>query len=352
MKLILTLLLLFAFMNSRGQITIDANDMPAEGQIYLLSTASNSSIQAADLAVTGANQNWNYNLTAASQALDTALSTSQTPIAYQFLFFGSDYAQRQFQDLSLGGTVSLTDIYNFYALSSSKLELSGFGALLNGLPVPAIYSPKDVIYNFPLNYGDSDFSNASFTIPVPSVGTWIEDRNRVNSVDGWGQLTTVLGTNNVLRVHSVINDYDSVYVEALSFGVAFPRVTHEYKWLAKGGQIPLLQVNTSEAFGNETISQIRYKDLALSVDPIQPRSEVIKAYPVPVSDMLTLSVENTSTQQVDVELFTVLGQMIFHKQFANNGLLQIPVSAYPDGTYTVMIRQGTHTYARNILVKH
>jgi hypothetical protein len=352
MKLLYTLAFSLISLLAAAQISINENDMPTAGEIYLISTASPLSIQTSALNNTGANKTWNFNLTSSSQKLDTSLAISQTPTVYQFLFFGNDYAQRQFQDINLGAQFSLSNIYNFYKKSSSKLELSGFGAQLNGIPIPVNYMPRDVVYKFPLNYGNADSSNSSFSLPVPGIGSWSSQRKRVNYVDGWGKLTTVLGTNDVLRVHSIITDRDSIYVDQLGQGVVIPRKSHEYKWLAKGGQIPLLQVNTTEVFGFQTVSQITYKDKATAVDPLNPLAQAITMYPVPVSDMLSISVENSMLSEIQVEVYTVNGQLILAKQFTNNTLIQVPVKEMTEGVYHIVIRQGEYAYARSIQVTH
>ncbi len=352
MKLLYTLALSLISLLSTAQITINEFDMPTAGEIYLISTASTFSIQTSDLNNTGANINWDFNLTSSSQKLDTSLNIDQTPTVYQFLFSGNDYAQRQLQDINLGTQFSLSNIYNFYKKSSSKLELSGFGAQLNGIPIPVNYSPKDVVYKFPMTYGNSDSSNASFSLPVPGIGSWSSQRKRVNNIDGWGKLTSVLGTNDVLRVHSIISDRDSIYVDALSQGLVIPRKTHEYKWLAKGGQIPLLQVNTTEVFSFQTVTQIVYKDKATSVDPLNPLSNGVSIFPVPVSDMLTISVENNNPSGVQIEVFAVNGQLMLTNASLNNGLIQIPVGELTDGVYHVVIRQGIYAYAHSIQVIH
>ena len=75
MKKFFTLLLACsAIFSSQAQITIDNTDLPSGGGIFVLSNANNQDISLSDLAITGANQNWNFNLVSNSQQVDTTFN--------------------------------------------------------------------------------------------------------------------------------------------------------------------------------------------------------------------------------------------------------------------------------------
>lgn len=347
---LLAVILLSEF--AQAQITINSSDMPSSGQIYFVATAPITAITTQQLNNTGANMNWNFNLSAQSSKLDTMMAINQTPTTYQFVFFSSDFAQKLAQGVNFGTQFSLQNIYNFYKNSNSKFELSGFGAELNGFAIPVVYSPKDLIYQFPLNFNNSYSSTSSFSLPVPGIGSWSEQRSRTNTVDGWGKLTTPSGTLDVLRVHSIINDVDSFYVEALGQGLKFPRKTHEYKWLAKGGGIPVLQVNTTEAFSFQTVTQITYKSAAASVEADNAFAQSVKMHPIPVYDHLTIALENSNISFLQVNLYNAFGQLILSKEYESTNTIQIPVNQLPNGVYHILLNDGISHFARAIQVSH
>jgi hypothetical protein len=350
MRILTLLIFCISTLVAEAQITISSGDMPSGGQIYFVATAPITAITTTQLANTGANKTWSFNLSPQSTKLDTILAINQTPISYQFAFFGSDFAQKLSQGISFGTQFSLQNIYNFYKNSSTKFELSGFGAELNGFAIPVIYSPKDVIYQFPLSFNNTYSSTSSFSLPIPGIGSWSENRSRSTTVDGWGNLTIPSGTADVLRVHSIIDDVDSFYVEALNQGLKFPRKTHEYKWITKGSSIPLLQVTTNEIFNLQTVTQITYKSAASAVEPDEAFAAAVNMYPVPVYDYLNIAFENMNSASYQVSIYNSFGQLIFAKDCNNN--VQIPVQQYPNGVYHIVISNGEQAFARSIQVTH
>ena len=115
------------------------------------------------------------------------------------------------QDFSLG-TVTVTGVYDFFYNSSASYAQTGFGANVNGVPLPIAYSPKDLVYQFPLQMGDVDTSESGYQVDLTStVGLFFQvNRTRVNEVDGWGTLITPYGTHDVLRIKTTVRERDSV----------------------------------------------------------------------------------------------------------------------------------------------
>lgn len=110
-------------------------------------------------------------------------------------------------------------------------------------------------------FGNVDSSDSDYSIIIPGLATAIGSQHRVNVVDGWGDITTPYGTFSALRIVSTLTGEDSIYLDTLGFGFSAPRqLTREYKWLASGQDIPVLQINTTELLGIETVTLIKYRD--------------------------------------------------------------------------------------------
>jgi gliding motility-associated-like protein len=113
-----------------------------------------------------------------------------------------------------------------------------------------------------MNYGNVDSSNSGFAFPLPNIGFYAKKQFRKNTVDGWGTLKTPFGTFQTLRVKSEIDIVDSIHIDTLGFGFNIPRQKiYEFKWLANGKDIPILQIDATQGFGGGlTIDRVNWQD--------------------------------------------------------------------------------------------
>ncbi|MEO8146063.1 MAG: T9SS type A sorting domain-containing protein [Bacteroidia bacterium] len=253
---------------TKAQITINSTDLMNAGEEYNMSVGD--ILQTVDFTTTGANTNWDFSaLTYTTQEKDSFFSVSSIgsftyTLAFDLLAANKANIVQVANNSGLLSQlpISITDIYNFYYKNTSLYRQSGMGATITGVQAPLIYNSKDIIYNFPVNFNDADSSNADGSLAIPGLGYFGLVRSRVNTVDGWGSITTPFGTFDALRVRSVVNETDSLYVDSLGFGIAIPQPeTIEYKWLAVSQGVPILQITTNNVVGaGETVSSIRYRD--------------------------------------------------------------------------------------------
>ncbi|MBP6511182.1 MAG: T9SS type A sorting domain-containing protein [Bacteroidia bacterium] len=261
MKKVYSVLLSFLLpVLSSAQITITNADLPSSGdQIQFSQAAVTTPV---DLTLTGANYLWDFSqLQHTSQDVDTFLSVLSTPLVYAFVFgFNSNQAMRGV-DLSAVPQVPISDVYGFYNKSASNYKQTGYGASITGITTPISFNNHDIIYQLPMAFGNVDSSDSDYSIIIPGLATAIGSQHRVNVVDGWGDITTPYGTFSALRIVSTLTGEDSIYLDTLGFGFSAPRqLTREYKWLSTGQDIPVLQINTTELLGIETVTLIKYRD--------------------------------------------------------------------------------------------
>jgi hypothetical protein len=191
--------------------------------------------------------------------------------------------------------------------------------------VPLRYDNPDRYYKFPLDYGNVDSSSSSFTLDLPDVAYVTTSRQRLNTVDGWGTLTTPYGSFESLRMKSEVTEYDSVYIDSLNLGVPVNRNYTEYKWLTNGHGVPVLQV-TQEG---ELIT-VQYIDSVRTVTSIaHPKSHDIRMtlYPNPCRDMLHVQWYMDRPGPVHLQIVTTTGRRIWNKEF----------SSLPGGDQTITI---------------
>jgi hypothetical protein len=244
MKKIFVFLISFTWIITQAisQIVVTQADMPVAGDTLRLSVTN---FVPAGYASTAMDTTWDFSaLEASSQKVDTFVSAYSTPAIYQLFFVllgGANLAAPK-SSLPIPG-LPVTDGFTFYKKSSSAYTDLGYAYTIQGLPLPAKYDNPDKLYQFPMTPGLTWSSDASFSITIPGIATYSTQRIRSNMVDGWGTLTTPYGTFPTLRVKSNLAIHDSVYIDTLGIGFPLNRNITEYKWLANGKGIPVLQID-------------------------------------------------------------------------------------------------------------
>jgi PKD repeat protein len=256
-KTILLLCASFFAALTEAQITITSSDMPVAGDTIRFSLSA-SSVSSALLNQTGANQTWNFSfLTPNNQDIAAYRTPTSINFAYLLSFGSSSYGKKD-ADQNIG-IVAASDVYLFYKNSSSSFVTDGRGFTVSGSPLPLsqTYTGKDVLYKFPLSFGNSDTNSYSSSEVNAVVAQVSSSGRRINTVDGWGSITTPYGTFNCIRVKSVVRHTDTVKTQFINIPVT--RNYTEYKWLAQGQKIPVLEIVVTSGIGGSTI--IRYRDV-------------------------------------------------------------------------------------------
>jgi len=245
-KLILRVLLLSIIVLTtnlvKAQVTITSASVPSSAENIIYSS-SNDSI---DVSVAGANQAWDFSkITPTSQ--DTYKYAKPTGL-YQLSFFG---------DLSLNLNIAaLKGAYSFFKTTSTEYYQAGMGITLPTVNIPTAipFNTPDVIYHFPVKYGNVDSSTYSGSATLIAGLTITIIGKRVNTVDGWGTVKTPYKTFNCLRIKSVVTETDSLV------GTAIDNSRIEYKWLATNEQIPVMEAVVTNNPATGSTMTLNYPD--------------------------------------------------------------------------------------------
>lgn len=345
--------------SASAQITITNADLSSAGDLILFSQAAVTT--PVDLTLTGPNYVWDFSaLQSTSQDVDTFLSVTSTPLVYLLVFgFNSNQAQRGL-DLSAVPGVPISDVYGFYNKSSNNFKQTGYGASISGITTPISFNSDDIIYDFPVNYLNQDSSDSDYSLVIPNLASAIGSQRRVNNVDGWGSITTPYGTFNALRIVSTLTGQDSIYLDTLGVGFNIPRaLTREYKWLAPLQDIPVLQINTSEILGIETVTSIKYRD-SLRVTALQEvdlDNVDFSISPNPSNGQeVYLSTHATQNSEVICSVFALDGKL------QHQEALKIPIGNHQfnlntssetlkAGTYVVYLNNSSSTRSIKLVVQ-
>lgn len=316
--------------------------MPASGDTLRYSSASPLNIDSTWMA-RGGNQNWDFsNLTSIGQGLFEYKSANKTP--YAFYFFGQ-IGQKTADSLG-GGPFLFKNIYSFYTKSSTVFKTEGLGYSYSGIPLASMYTDEDEIYQFPLQYNDSDVSTFRFVFSIPgqTLFSFVQAGKRTNVVDAWGSIKTPYKTySDVIRVMTFVDEVDTLVSQFTKIPIARKQVS--YKFLATSEKIPVLEVvGTLSAKGVFRPTIINYRDKYLatpnaSSNDIQKQTNI---YPNPTKGKVFF--EGHSNVE-NIQIVDVLGKVVSKEQFSyvvNNNVLQIDIAALPDGVYFVEANNSFH----------
>lgn len=303
--------LLIASFPSGAQITITQVDLPHSGQSFITTSAVVDFT--IDPSQTGANVTWDFQqLTPLTSAADTFYGLSELSFLYQLLYAGANLVDKTPYNIAID-QLMLEDVYLVFESNANELKQYGFAGTIDGIPVPVIYSDKDVIYNFPIEFNGVDSSTSGFALGLTGLGYVSQQRKRVNTVDGWGTVKTPAGIFDALRITSVITDVDSVYLDTLGFGTNVTLKSYEYKWLAQEGGTPVLQINAQDVLGVPVITQITYQDTALQTGlqaATNGTSPSVSVFPNPAGDQLQLHWNNVPMKPAIVTVTDLSGAVV------------------------------------------
>ena len=341
-----------------SQITITNNDMPSVGDNIHVSYAAGVGVLNHTLA--GPNFLWDFS------TLQPNLQRSLNylaPTALPFNFLSTvSFLNPSPDSLPVIGSIP-TNFTDYFKNGSSGYRRNGLSfdyGPLTSFSIPVIFSSSDYLFRFPLNYNDLDTSDASYAInfpPLPYIGQTL---HRESNVDDWGPLITPYGTFNTLRVVSYVSTVDTIALDSLT-GFSIPRpIEVQYKWMANGMKIPVLEIDAQLIANNEIISNVIYQDSLRIALPQVGINEVIQSvselrvYPNPASQTCFVNYHSSNIAPVSIMLLDIVGREI--KNFGTESTLPgkhikvLDLNGIAVGTYLIKVTSGTVSVVQLILV--
>jgi len=355
-------LILFIPFVSICQITVDVNDFADGGDTVRLSTANNPGI---DFTTTGANMSWDFSdLSAEGQELVEYKDVSLAGPLVSFTF--GAFADETYQatnytaatDIPLDAAgqflpININEVNQFAKHSDSAIGLVGLAINVEGNDIPVPSDTIETKYVLPLNFGDV-YNSRGYTYlnmnPIFNL-IWIQYRQRSSSVDGWGTITTPFGSFDCLRVKHEITETDSVLIDFAGTGnpiwIELPvPPSVDYEWIAKNELAPILSIRTTNAGGNETVTQIKYRDIYLGLDAgINENTLNLKIGPNPVNNTLLI---NGLNEETPYQLLSLEGKVI-QTGTMNHMNSKIDVSELKTGIFLIHIGEGTQKFTKRII---
>ncbi len=344
---------------AKGQITISKSSMPAAGDTIRFSTALATDLPSGWMK-SGASQSWDFSkLEAQTSELRQYQSAAKTP--YAFYFFGQTGLKTA--DTIGGGPITFTNVYSFYTASNSVFKAEGLGYSYTGIPLASMYEDEDEIYQFPLQYNDSDVSTYKFTFAIPGqqLFSFKQAGKRTNVVDAWGSIKTPYKEyTDVIRVRTFVDGTDTI--ETQFFKQGFPRKQIIYQWLATSEKIPVMEVSGQLSPTSQFVpNQVRFRDKynGLSSGGFNPlgvedfTSKTMAVHPNPSSDKITISclvptfVPFVAPEELPV--FNSVGQSFMLKRLpmTEENYNSYSIENLPSGLYWMQIWGGALRFVKD-----
>jgi hypothetical protein len=331
---------------SFGQITLTDQHFSGPAESYIFSTLTDPAI---DYATTGANYTWDFSdMIPQDQRGLVTRPTSQLS-GFSVLMFGSfapaPYKASYFNettDLPLDQAsaflpIQIDELNQFTKNASNAITSIGYELVSNGQGLGFRSDTIETRYALPMTYGNNYESRGYTSLDLNPIYDlkWKQYRHRVTNVDGWGTVKTPFGQFDALRIHHVIDEFDSIYFTVQGFGMWLPipvPLTHEYEWRSTSDKEAIMKIRTNEIGGNETVTAIEYRDNFNGLGLVESGMNV-SFYPNPVINEL-----HVSTPELASAFFIVDNSgRILNRITVTSKDQVVDVSELASGTYSLVV---------------
>jgi len=355
MKRILTFtsILISAFLSA--QPVIDGGSFIQAGDVFEYSQVPIDQIDESEIQLAGgADLTWDFTelLPITPPLIESYFPIDSTPTLFA-LFFGNEFlAGQNFSthalsidalDFELPIPVELENGYQFYRNDDEGYFITGNAVEFDGLPLISAYDTLDRVLKFPLNFGDADTNRFYFFTEVSGIGAVGQSGRRINSVDAWGSVSTPLGTFECLRVRTVLNVTDTLFLEFTQDGGTFIRPEQvNYTWISP--EIGGILAEATYLAGE--LSAFRYLSLESALTTISKIEASFTIYPNPTRDMVTVSAPSESLKEVRIADLT--GRTVMYQSFRSE--IKLDLESLPEGLYLVMVESGENRQVRRLVI--
>lgn len=343
----LFLLILILGFSLNAQIEFTNNDLAPEGTTFYISndTIPDSGIS---IGMPGPNSSWDFTALV-EHYVDTIIFELPDWTPYPDDFPDANFAIE-----------SVSDSGFIYFIRNDD-EFSGIGAVgpfqdFGILSAPV--EPKEIVYDFPEQYGNSRDETYSIEVTVASSTPGVDsarikkDTDKNSFVDAWGTMTLALGTYETIRVKEVRTEYDSIWAKTFLGWMLLSTDEVEktsYSWLTDDPSIGYTLVSLRY---NTEIMEIISVDYINTLPVAIVKREVAEAkvFPNPASTFINFDLENIHNAKLSI--FDISGKMLDCKTVSSSKL-RLSITNYKSGVYfyTITVDNEDKTYKGTFIKK-
>jgi len=322
--------------------------MPSTNDSIRMSTAINASLY--NFAITDTNYTWDFSqLFPSSQRSERFMSISSTPLIYRLVFFSKANLASKRDDINLPN-ISINDGYNFFKNTTSDYRQVGYGASVNGSPVPVTFKSDDVIYQFPISYGNVDSSDSEWEVNIPSLAFVNETIHRVNTVDGWGTITTPFGSFQCLRLKSVVHQEDTIYYTSSGIGINLPQNYTEYIWLSKDLPFPILKA-TVNSFGSASVEYADSVRQFVAINKIEKANANLILYPNPSREGFTIKISKPVNEYSTISIIDAQAKLLYKEKLKGAYIKHFSKDFLKPGLYLIQWNTANTILTKKLIIQ-
>jgi hypothetical protein len=337
---------------TEAQITYEFNDLPVIGD-QIIRYRDTMTVYGPGPA--GAGQQWLFPAPVQHETVTTSVvSVASTPHAAQFL--GSNLAM-----------TNDNSAYLFFDVNSTEMISTGAAGdlLQNGGNIVSVFNPALTVHEFPRTYESTGDHEYYFEVITTDHGIPLVHSVRLrhyghvfDTTDGYGQITTPVGTYECLRVKSTDFTVDSVWIKLFSFSqwalqedFTGPGESTSYSWLAKETKLAVAELSF-DSIGNP--KNFTWSSIPPIVAPttIADASETdVRIYPQPAHGAFTVDIPQGGFSAA--ELMTLDGRTVRSQTILDRDRLDVDIHGVAPGMYILRLLpvNGSTVTTRKVIVQ-
>ncbi|MBD3638657.1 MAG: T9SS type A sorting domain-containing protein [Crocinitomicaceae bacterium] len=316
---------------AESQITLDSTNFATIGWVVQEARDSLPTVAPGN---SGANQTWDLS------GLDTHTVDTLTFTNPNWTQGGTDFPDANLAIYNHGDSMH-TYINNSY----SGAEMLGIGGDVFGAGYTTIkFDPTQTFTQWPMNYQDSfnDSSGIDETFYLgqgptgPDSARFKQLNETFVDVDGWGSVTTPLGTFDALRTYTITINTDSIWIWTSFSGWTFYQeqtgTTYQYEWFSNdpNTNFPIATMTVDAGNNAENVRWLLVTPTLSGID--DNTTSDLKLYPNPAQEQLTIETQTAGI----LEIINVNGQLVKRIQLQAN-LNTVEVKDLDAGVYIYVV---------------
>ncbi|MBI5541652.1 MAG: T9SS type A sorting domain-containing protein [Bacteroidia bacterium] len=324
-----------------SQIVLTETDLPVPGDIQTSSKID--SIEGINILPgdSGANKTWffdTYNLWGGT--LESSADSVRWVVADSLLIF------------PLSNIALLSNCYLWHDWVSHTLkekcfrdyyikDTTGLNYYASSYP-HANYLP-DYRNVFPiLQYGQSKTDHSRILIQKSSDSTFVTNITDSVFADAWGEVITLMGNYNTIRIHTKETVWDSLYINGVGQLVNYMPNNYYYKWYTKDLGFPVLQINKGIMEKRNNYQIVKFavsKRNEIGIKDNFITNNNVKIFPNPFTNEARIFLSNkNSTDNLTMYIYDLTGRQVSIIKNISSTNNIINKNNLPAGMYSFAIR--------------
>lgn len=333
-KLLLSLSLLTSLL-SFGQITLDSTHMAGIGWVI---QEARDTVPTVTPGNSGASQTWDLS------GLNTHTLDSMTFTNPAWTTNGGDFTNANLAIYNHGDTTTmyLDNNYNEALMLGLSGDIAGTGTEMS-----IVFDDPSTFTKWPMNFQDTyaDSSSFDFTFYIgqgpggPDSVRFKQFTESVVDVDGWGDVTTPLGTFDALRTYTITFNTDSIWLWFSFGGWTFFQEdvysTYQYSWYSDdpSTQFPVVTMEVDDQDSVQSVNWLATNPTFTTIKEHSPSNLII--YPNPANHTVTVELDMKDESDYQFLITDMMGRQ--HISSSENSINIDQLSA---GYYTVSILEN------------